>query len=410
MKKFSKRLLTIAMAALLILNVSCNNDKEAAPSVKGSNVLVVRTVGSSGESTDYIVQAESLDTGTISTVGNGIEQKSWRAYEATGNKLFSFTYQNDNIVPTYKLDQTGKLAEQGKFSIGRLHLICPVDESTIVGMNIPRNGTALATFYQIDANEMAIKKEATTDVIKLVNNGEQAYFSHLLVKGDKLYASFFQIANSSFASNHTDSAYVAIYSYPGFELQKVIRDNRTGPIGIYYGSSGIFNTENGDLYTVSTTAMASGYSRATRPSGILRIKNGTTEFDANYFFNIEEATGGYKIAFAEYVGNGKILAQIYIFKDHTEADKWTNRDVRLAVVDLNTKSVKYIENVPLHTGGSYKIHNIRDNGSIYVKINSPAEGIYIYKVDIANTTATKGAKVEGAEVVGMYKLLQEEQQ
>ena len=77
-----------------------------------------------------------------------------------------------------------------------------------------------------------------------------------------------------------------------FELDKIIYDERTSPIGVNGHSTGIEQTENGDIYSFSTSALSAGFTLATKPSGILRIKNGETEFDQDYFFNVEEATNG----------------------------------------------------------------------------------------------------------------------
>jgi len=402
--------LWMMITAVTVASVSCKKSDEetSTPSDSGKYVLAVRAAGSASETTDYIVQQDTLSTGTISLNGRGIEQRGFRFYSKAGNKLMSITYTDDNKVPVYTQDENLRLKVAGQFSIPRLHMYSTIDDNTILAMNIPRNGTAeLATFYKINVNTMSVAAPVTTNVFDLTNrNGEQAYFSSLVVRGDKLFAPFFQIKNSSFASTHEDSAYVAIYSYPGLVLEKVIRDNRTGPIGVYAGDNGILKTENGDLYTISTTAISSGYSIGTESSGILRINDGETEFDNSYFFNVQSVTGGYKLAHAAYLGNGKALAQIYSFTNHVAGDKWSERSVRLAVIDLYNETVDYISGVPLHTGGPSRLHHIKDEetGKLYVKINSPDEGLYIYEVDIVNKTGIKGTKIEGANVMGMFKM------
>lgn len=405
-------------SALAVGTISCKKKKDSdavnAAEVaivnedgsKSSYVLAVTADGSSAEATDYVVQTNDLMSGTISLVGKGIEQKSYRMYQQVGKTLLSITYQGTNIVPGYTLNSDGILQKKAKeFSILRLHARTNLNDNSMLGMYIPRDGSAEATLYEINATNMEVPREVKLNVFTAsANNGkEQAYFSCLHVKGDKLFAPFFTIKNSSFETSFTDSAYITVYSYPGLEFQKVIKDPRTGTIGIYAGNDGIFEVENGDMYTYSTTAQASGIAPSAKPSGILRIKNGTTEFDPSYFFNIEEVTGGYKLAQIKYIGNSKALAQIYSFKDHVPADKWTTRDVRLAIVDLAAKTVNYVSDVPLHTGG---MHNkfILEGNTAYLPINVPTQGIYIYKIDLANAKGTKGAQVQGKAVMGMFKL------
>jgi hypothetical protein len=217
-----------------------------------------------------------------------------------------------------------------------------------------------------------------------------------------VYAPFFQIKNNTFESAFADSAYIAVYSYPDMKLEKVMKDGRTGTVGAYATNNAMSITENGDIYTYSPTAIASGIAPTAKPSGILRIKNGTTEFDPGYFFNIEEVSGGYKIASMLYVGNGKALAQIYSFKNHVAADKWTTRDCRMAVLDLNAKTISYIDDVPLHIGG-FQYKSIIEGGNVYAQIKN-ANGVYIYRIDIAALKAYKGAQIQGKAVMGFFKM------
>ncbi len=164
-------------------------------------------------------------------------------------------------------------------------------------------------------------------------------------------------------------------------------------------------TEGGDAYAYSAAgAIAAGNVPSAKPSGILRIKAGTTEFDKDYFFNIETATGGYKLCGMKYIGGGKALAQIFSFKDHVAADKWTNRDCKLAIIDFNTKAITYVDGVPLHTGGSLQYGCVIDKTTAYLQVQNTADGIHIYKVDLAAAKGTKGAKVQGKAVMGLFKM------
>lgn len=410
MKKVNGFLVTSLAVTILTTGVSCKKDKDAPGNddvVNEENstyVLAVTAEGSSSEATDYVVQSKDLMTGSISLVGNGIEQKSYRMYEQVGKTLLSITYQGTNIVPGYSLNSQGVLTKKdGEFSILRLHARGVLDKDKMVGMYVPRDGSAEATFYEISATEMKVVRQAKINVFDVAGNGkEQAYFNSLLVSGNKLFAPFFQIKNSSFDTEYADSAYIAVFSYPELKLEKVIKDSRTGTAGAYASNDALLKADNGDMYTYSPTAISSGIAPTAKPSGILRIKNGTTDFDKDYFFNIEAATGGYKIAHMKYVGGNKAIAQIYSFKDHVAGDKWSERDVRLAVIDLIAQTVTYVSDVPLHTGGLHYT-SVVENGSVYLKISN-AGGIFIYKVDIATAKGVKGAQVKGKAVMGMFKM------
>lgn len=402
-----------AFAAAMILTASsCSNDKknlnpdDVVNEDNSTFVIAVTAEGTAGEATDYVLQSKDLMTGLITPVGQGIEQKSYRMYEVVGKTLLSITYQGTNIVPGYALNDKGILTKKnGEFSILRLHARGVVDENRLFGMFVPRDGSAEATFYEINASNMRVDKQAKINVFEAANNGKEwAYFNDVRLVGNKVFAPFFQIRNSSFDTEYADSAYLAIYSYPELKLEKVIKDERTGTLGRYASNDVLAITESGDVYTYSAAgAIAAGNVPSAKPSGILRIKNGTSDFDKDYFFNIETATGGYKLCAMKYIGGGKALAQIFSFKDHVAGDKWTNRDCRLAIIDFSTKAITDVAGVPLHTGGSLQYGCVIDKTEAYLQVQN-GEGIHMYKVDLATAKGTKGAKVQGKAVMGLFKM------
>ncbi|MES2627569.1 MAG: DUF4374 domain-containing protein [Bacteroidota bacterium] len=406
MKKRTFLPVLLAFGAMTTFS-SCDKKEEEVVTVTGSYVLAVTADGSSSEATDYILQSSDLMSGEISPVGQGIEQKSYRMYELVGKTLLSITYQNPNTVPGYVMNAEGKLVQKtGQFSVNRLHARNPIDQNTMFGMTVPRDGSRYATLYEIDVNSMTVLMQKQIDVFEAAGNGvEWAYFNDIRKVDNKIFIPFFQIKNNLFESAYTDTAYIAVYSYPDFKLEKVMKDARTGTLAVYASNDAMSVTENGDIYAYSSTALSSGVQPSTKPSGILRIKKGTTEFDQNYFMNIEEITGGYKLNSIKYVGNGKALAQIYSFKTHEKTDLWTGRDCKLAVIDFVAKSVTYVSGVPLHTGsgGGLKYKSLVEGDNVYAQISN-AEGIYIYRININSATGTKGAHVQGKAVMGMYKM------
>src|SRR5690606_9145237 len=104
-------------------------------------------------------------------------------------------------------------------------------------------------------------------------------------------------------TEYPDQAWIAVYSYPNMELEKVIQDDRTSFIGRYF-TNGLGVVENGDVYAFSSSTaqglvpdVVNGKDTVkrvittTKPSAITRIKNGTDAFDT-YYLNFETASGG----------------------------------------------------------------------------------------------------------------------
>ena len=143
---------------------------------------------------------------------------------------------------------------------------------------------------------------------------------------------------------------------------------------------------------------------SSKPSGILRIRAGSTAFDPDYFFDIEAATGGGKIFWFDHIGGNKAIARILT---DDSGGLWTayGRDVfnqKLVIIDLAAQTVTDVANVPLHAKRYSSPVTVKD-GKVYVSIETASEA-YVYQVDIDAATATRGAKINGKTIKGFYFL------
>ena len=143
---------------------------------------------------------------------------------------------------------------------------------------------------------------------------------------------------------------------------------------------------------------------STKPSGILRIRSGSTDFDPGYFFDVEAATGGGKLFWFDYIGGERAIARIITQDD---GGLWAafGRDVfnqQLAILDLANQTVTEVSNVPLHAKRYSSPVTVKE-GKVYVSIETASEA-HVYQVDIATATATKGARINGKTIKGFYRL------
>ena len=133
--------------------------------------------------------------------------------------------------------------------------------------------------------------------------GTGATFYIGLVHRDSMLYFGINYLSTSF-DNYADSSFVGIVNRNTQKFTKLIADGRTsvnwtpGTKNLYSGAALVLD-ENNDIYV-------QGVAGATVPSGIVRIKNGQTNFDPSYFFNLTTATGGNCIGI-HYYGNGKAL-------------------------------------------------------------------------------------------------------
>jgi hypothetical protein len=282
------------------------------------------------------------------------------------------------------------------------------DEETLLAFEIPRSGYAPKKLYFVDVEDVQVQKVVETSIFESEEDELIAWPSAIEVRGDQLFVPFHKLdAKGYFTTPEADQAFVAVYSYPDVESEpvKIITDSRTSNIGVNGATTGMIEADNGDLYTFSSGAEMAGFSpAATKPSGILRIKNGETEFDDDYFFNVEEATGGEKLFWFDYVGNNKAIARLLTSDDGGPWGAFGREtfNQRLVILDLEAQTVTEVANVPLHAK-RYSSPVTVENGKLFMSIETANEA-YVYQVDVENATGTIGAKIEGKTIKGFYRL------
>ncbi|MDW8852089.1 DUF4374 domain-containing protein [Flavobacterium sp. MMLR14_040] len=408
MKKGSKLALFSALIAFTAF--SCSSDENTGSENGGgvdtgkTKYIITATTGAVGIA-DYLLTTDDVSTGSISTIGNGIEQDgSYRYYITAQNNFFSLLYGQGNpgAVTTYNLSAEGKLVKKSDFQAETVHVFAAVNKD-ILTVKVPRSGAAsIAMMYKIDAEQSIITGQAQQDTKILAGNGERAFFTWATQVGDKVFMPYMSIKGDgvdNFGTVNPDSTWVAVYNYPELKLEKVIKDNRTSYLGAYF-TNGLFQDENGDAYGFSgAIATSNAVLVSTKPSAIVKIKKGTTEFDQSYFFNVEEKSGGYKISSTSYISKGKFLLLMY-----GNAGK-NNGAVKLAVADVYNQTFTWVTNAPATLTSATSRYNIttEDGNSAIIGINTP-EGNWIYTINGTTAVATRGMKVEGGQITAIQKL------
>ncbi|MGN7821433.1 DUF4374 domain-containing protein [Chitinophaga sp. 22536] len=412
MKKISKYLF---LAAGIVFSMSaCDKDdtlstedfKEYEPQGKTKYIITATPVGTTGIA-DYLLTAEDVSGGSISTSGNGKEQDgSYRYYLTHKGRFFSLLYGQGNPgdVTTYRLTQEGKLVMTRFFQAETVQVLAKVQDELLL-MKVPRSGNENASFYRIDALKSRVNGEKQVNIVQLAANGERAHFTWATQVGNKVFAPYMSIkgcCGDAFGTAYPDSSWIAVFSYPDLNLEKVIRDNRTSFIGNYF-NNGLAVTEKGDVYGYSPASAKNGSKyTSTKPSAIVRVLNGTTEFDQSYFFNVREKSGGYNISAQMYLANNKMLLMMY---DKPGA---FSGNLKLAVVDLASQTFEWAKGAPesvISTSAPYNNNTLSDDGkTAFIGLNTPS-GNQIYKIDIASGMLIPGMKVEGGTITAITKMI-----
>ena len=397
--------LTLALSAALVISISgCKPPDDNNTTTPSGYLVGYRTSGS--PTADYFLKATDLKTGVISATGNGVELGGWSYYGIAGNTFFSMEYDNNICVGFYV--ENGELKERGRFAFERMDCMTEGDDNTMIAIGAPWGGGSFDCQIQlVDANDVSIHNNKKTPIyVSYDSAGAQlnAWPTHSYIDGGKLYISFYPLNGESWETPLTDTAYVSVYSYPALEYLHTFKDTRTGPIGYYGNSPAIVEDEGGNHYTFSNTSIAGGFTKSTKPSGILRINSGAEEFDAGYFFDVEAL--GYRILTGTYAGNGKVVARVISTTQDQSGAQWdaflvNNAVCRIAILDLTAKTISIINEIPLH-GGQYQTPFYHENDKVYMSVSTPTES-YIYEIDPVAGSAVKGARIEGSELQSIFK-------
>jgi hypothetical protein len=403
---------TTLLAGLAIVAVSCskNENNDAVPGTGDKVYALGIGVTTTTATTNYVLQTSDLMNGTLSLTGNGILQLGYRDYAFGGSNFYSIGGLGVTDVNTISLDASRQLTTKTGLTFDMPNndfIDADGTGTTMVGVALPTGPTVglNAKFYQVDVASNALKGGYVQTPMNSIHPSAQDWLFHtgMQVRGNQLFQTFYPVDYTTYATKNTDTNYVAVYSYPGFVLQKVIKDTRTGPSGAFNNRSGIFKTEAGDIYTVSNSSFTNGYSQSTKPAGILKIAAGASTFDTSYFFNTDTAKNGGKIAHAIYIGNGKLFAAI-TSQAQTINDRWSDNYLKLAIVDLAKKTITTVANAPMYKGdGGRSFAAVLDEGKVYTALTSNGV-LNIYQVDVATATATKGAIIQGSFLGGIARM------
>jgi len=396
---------TLALTVAAGILASCGDKNEPALENPGNYILAVSPAASTGVA-DYLLTAQDLETGTISTAGNGVEQDGTYRYYVTHNgKFFSMLYGQGNpgAVTAYNI-QSGKLTKLTNFQTETVQAFAPVNEDLLL-MKISRSLTApTSSWYKVNTNSLTITSEGTVNTLDLTGLGELAHFTWLKQVGTKVFAPYQTINDRSFNTAYPDQASIAIFNYADMKLDKVITDKRASFIGKYF-TDGLSVQENGDIYGYSPAAATTGGKlSSTKPAAILKIKSGTTEFDQSYFFDVEAASGGMSITSWLYVGNNTYIVNAVAKAEKTSGFPAGSHVGIVNVVDKTYKAVTGMPDVATISNLTTNNYTPKDGKTGYIGVNLKDGTTYIYKIDASTQTATRGLKVEGGTVTAVQNL------
>lgn len=411
---------SVALMAVLLSACGSDSDSQNGENLDGRNggdltTAFYASVQNADENlTEYVVGLSNpVDPSvTISAQGAGSEQAGWNYFYQANDTLF-VVGASAPLVTAYKGSSDGLTQLNEVIPDATLSTFHAVDESTLLATNGIWGGASdahLLYSFNTETGQATNKVNYTIQSQQeQLDSGTISWPTGMAVVDDNLFVSALRFDYEGNASTpDADCAYVSIFAYPLVDDAtplKTISDCRTANIGTHGSSYGLLETDNGDIYTYSAGSLATGfYPVSTKPSGILKIKSGETEFDTEYFFDIKEATGG-DIFWFDYVGENTAIAKI-VKPTETDAawSAYATYTHELALINLNAKTITMIEGIPAHRQQWQAPVQVVD-GKILLPIDTADEnGDFIYEIDISTGNVAKGAPFSANSVKGIHAL------
>lgn len=411
MKRTNKFLTLIAVFAVLGLT-SCSSDDSGNHNGNDpdTNLTEQFIIAVNDSENSYLLNVEDYKDGSTSPQGGNSTQiigtPNW--YFAGDVALYSFVYRQGDpgTTQSFSLDEEGNLKERNEIDLAvSIQSKAFFDNKIYLEYSSRNYKEPTATFYKIDPYTEGVEGPFVLNTEDLAGNGEYAYFTDMEEVNGQILIAFRTIKAGSdgneddlFASDYNDHTYIAVYNRD-LELVKVMEDTgRTGVVaGQFRGGAetGIEKTDQGEVYAFASALDGEGV-----PSGVLKIDADNFEFDADYFFNISEASGGYKLFKTYYAGKNNFVLQMFSDPNTASASPNHARN-KFAVVNVLDKTFSWVEGVP---------NNILNVGVPYVNKDTnevifPIEtNLYpqLFVIDVESAVMTPGmeVKAEGINAVG----------
>ena len=466
MKKnfFLTGLFATAMAGLTL--TACDDD----PSIGGGDggdddnnaeYVIAASVTASGNTTNVLVNAESLDEGTVTTINNGVVNDGatyWVFFKE--QYLYALTYNQGEAGGTrsYIMDASGELKKRSaEFGVKRFTTYGIYDKYIMTSSTgdgptewNDENGytpkvfllsyldPAAETFTTNDTQNKAYLSE------NFLGTGEYVTLSGMLEHNNKIYTAAVPMGLSQYGTKdqngkwvlpgnedlvkkesggsnssaykkdelqwtqYPNECWVAIFDDATMTSKKLIKTDKisyaAGRMKSQYYQM-IWAADNGDVYVFSPSfakTMTDARQKTTLPAGVVRIPSGSTEFD-DYYCNLEALTNGNSFLRSWHIADDYFMLLMYD-RPLTETGYVANQ---LAIFKAGDKKLTYVTGLPSTdqiSGFGNEPYVEKGNAYVTVTFNEGGGNPAIYKLDPATATATKGLTIEATQVSGVGKL------
>lgn len=431
---------------------------DSNPNAPQSAYVIAATVTGSNGSVPVLLTAQSLDEGRVSALGNGLVNDGASQWIFHSNRyLYALNYNQGNNATTrsYILNDWGQIeARPAEYSTRRYtthgtfgrYVMAFATGDGPTAMNDENGYTPkafLVTYLDTERETYTTNDTENTAYISenFLGNGEYVTLAGIEARDGKLFTAAVPMGLSQYGTKreggkfvkypdlvkteaggtnssaykkdelqwtqYPDECWVAIFDDERLLTKKLLKDARISYAcgrnkSRYYQM--IWRAEDGDIYVFSPSyakTMADARQRTSLPAGVVRIKNGTEEFDPNYYVNLEALSGGKSFMNSWHAGENNFLLLMYD-RPFSETGFTANQ---MAIFNADAQTLTYVTGLPAPEEiTSFGTTTYLENDKIYITITTATGYPAVYAIDSNTAVATKGVEVEATQIDGVGRL------
>ena len=466
-KNYLSKISFVALMAAALTACSDDNDTPQVPVSENSSGFVLATSVKDGEQTaNVLLTSQSLEEGSVSVRNNGLVNDGateWVFYK--DRYLYALTYNQGNAGTTrsyvmgedgqvhprsaeYKVSRFTSFGQYGKYILSASTGDGLAEYADANG-NLPQ--MLLLTYLDVEAETAkASDSRGNKDALMAENflgNGEYVVLSGFEEANGKLYSGIVGMGLSPYGSaidggkyiregyedlvktesggtgggsykkgelsgtQYPDECWVAIFDNETLGGRKLIKTDKISyPCGRFRSQyyQCVWAADNGDVYVFSPSyakTLTDKRQQTKLNAGVVRIKAGATEFDPNYYYDLEAQSGGVSFLRCWHAGGNYFLLRMY---DRSFTQSGTPVANRLAVFNGDNGKLTFVSGLPEadQISDFGKMPYVAD-GHIYMPVATSDGYPAIYKINPATATATKGLtmEVDASTAVGRLSML-----
>lgn len=392
------------LGLVLLIATGCGSDDDTATNGgDGTDTNQKFFVAATQGEATYLLTVDDLESGTASIVGNGIEEPySFTAFVNNGTKstvAMQYRQGDPALGVSYGLDATGNLVRTGsEFQMNKGYSTWGSFDGYVLagrgGGQDVGNGGIGAIFYFIDPENQNAVVEKSINTQNITGNGLTATLSGVADGGNGEFYTSLVLTDGS-----PDEVNIAALD-ADLNVKRIYHDDRISYSAGRFRSayySQIANDGDGNTYVFS----GAYDSATTKPAGALRINKGVTSFDQNYYFNIQELSGGFRFRKVWNITEDYFLLEFYNTLEYGS----TTPASQYAIVKMSTKQFTWLTNgfpakdTITDTGWPFAY-----NGKMYFPVTTANAKPTVYVIDPVAGTAKAGLVIDAEGVSALSRL------